>query len=202
MTGIDFLERVRAHDSDIPFVLFTGKGSEAVASDAISKGVTEYLQKSTDASQYAVLANRVENAIDRYRAERELERQRELVTRIVDSTPVAIVVHDEAGDVVVANERARDHLGMPEASLHVRAYDASEWTLHGMDGVELAAEELPVARVIDGGTPLRGERYEIAVRTTRREVVLNAEPLLSEDGDVDRVVVAFATSDEIEDFAR
>ena len=203
MTGLDFLERVRAHDPDLPFVLFTGKGSEAVASEAISKGVTEYLQKSTDASQYEVLANRVENAIDRYRAEQELERQRELVDRIVDSTPVAIVLHDETGDVVVvANRRARELLGLPEASLHVRAYDTSEWALYGPDGTEVAAGALPVSRVVSTGSALRGERYEVVAGDVDEEVVLNAEPLVDDDGRVDRVVVAFATRDGIEDFAR
>jgi len=30
--GIEFLERVRERDPDLPFILYTGKGSEAVAS--------------------------------------------------------------------------------------------------------------------------------------------------------------------------
>jgi CheY-like chemotaxis protein len=202
MTGLEFLERVRAIDSDLPFVLFTGKGSETVASEAISKGVTEYLQKSTDASQYELLANRIQNAIDRSRGEREVERQRDLIERIVESTPVGVVVHDETGDVVVANRRARDLLAMPEASLHVRAYDASEWTLCGADGTELDAAELPVARVIDTGEAIRGERYEVTTGGLCRELVLNAEPLVNDAGGVDRVVVAFECSDEIEDIAR
>jgi len=39
--GIEFLETVRKDYSDLPFVLYTGKGSEEVASDAISAGVTD-----------------------------------------------------------------------------------------------------------------------------------------------------------------
>ncbi len=44
--GIEFLEKVREMDSDFPFILYTGKGSEEIASDAISAGVTDYLQRS------------------------------------------------------------------------------------------------------------------------------------------------------------
>ncbi|PSP89924.1 HTR-like protein, partial [Halobacteriales archaeon QS_4_66_20] len=43
--GIDFLEAVRDEFPELPFILFTGKGSEEVASDAISAGATDYLQK-------------------------------------------------------------------------------------------------------------------------------------------------------------
>ncbi|MFB6281060.1 MAG: response regulator, partial [Haloferacaceae archaeon] len=40
--GIEFLETVREDHPELPFVLYTGKGSEEVASDAISAGVTDY----------------------------------------------------------------------------------------------------------------------------------------------------------------
>jgi hypothetical protein len=45
-------------------VLFTGKGSETVASEAISAGVTDYLQKGTGTDQFVILANRIENAVE------------------------------------------------------------------------------------------------------------------------------------------
>ncbi|MFB6269581.1 MAG: response regulator [Halobacterium sp.] len=81
--GIELLEAVRDDYPDLPFVLFTGKGSEEVASDAVSAGVTDYLQKETGTDQYTVLANRVENAVDRFRSERALaERNRRLETLI------------------------------------------------------------------------------------------------------------------------
>jgi len=41
--GIEFLETIREKYPDLPFVLYAGKGSEAVASDAIAAGVTDYL---------------------------------------------------------------------------------------------------------------------------------------------------------------
>ena len=50
--GIEFLESVREMHPDLPFILYTGRGGEEVASDAISAGVTEYLQKETGTSQY------------------------------------------------------------------------------------------------------------------------------------------------------
>jgi PAS domain S-box-containing protein len=81
--GLEFLEAVREDYPDLPFVLFTGKGNEEIASEAISAGVTDYLQKDVGTDQYAVLANRVRNAVDHERSKRALgERDRRLTTLI------------------------------------------------------------------------------------------------------------------------
>ncbi|WP_281195214.1 GAF domain-containing protein [Halorubrum sp. F4] len=83
--GIEFLEAVREAHPDLPFVLYTGKGSEEVASDAIASGVTDYLQKESGTSQYTVLANRVTNAVEQYRTGQraaELDRIRTLASDI------------------------------------------------------------------------------------------------------------------------
>jgi PAS domain S-box-containing protein len=82
--GLEFLTAVREQGCELPFILFTGHGNEAVASEAISAGVSDYLQKGTGTEQYEVLANRIRNYAAQYRAEREIERARrryELVAR-------------------------------------------------------------------------------------------------------------------------
>ncbi|MFT4882667.1 MAG: PAS domain S-box-containing protein [Natronomonas sp.] len=83
--GIEFLEAVRADYPDLPFILFTGKGSEDVASDAISAGVTDYLQKGSGTEQYELLANRVLNAVEQHRSQQraaKLDRIRTLASDI------------------------------------------------------------------------------------------------------------------------
>ena len=81
--GIEFLEQVREEWPDLPFILFTGKGSEELASDAISAGVTDYIQKQNTAGQYELLANRIENAVQARRETQRAERQEELM-RLVE----------------------------------------------------------------------------------------------------------------------
>jgi PAS domain S-box-containing protein len=83
--GIAFLEAVREDDPDIPFVLYTGQGSESVAGDAISAGATDYLRKSAGTDQFTILANRIRNAVEQYRATRraaDLDRVRALVSTV------------------------------------------------------------------------------------------------------------------------
>jgi PAS domain S-box-containing protein len=73
MDGLEFLKAVREEYPDLPFILYTGKGSEEIASQAISAGVTDYLQKGSGTNRYTLLANRVTNAVEKHAAEKELQ---------------------------------------------------------------------------------------------------------------------------------
>lgn len=105
--GIEFLEAVRKRWPDLPFILYTGKGSEEVASEAISAGVTDYLQKSTGTEQYTVLANRIVNAVESHRSQQALaERNRDLerYEHMIDSMQEAACIYDEEGRFELVNE--------------------------------------------------------------------------------------------------
>jgi PAS domain S-box-containing protein len=71
--GIELLKTVREMYPDLPFILFTGKGSEEVASRAISAGVSDYLQKRSGTEQYELLAGRIVAHVERTRAQRKLK---------------------------------------------------------------------------------------------------------------------------------
>jgi CheY-like chemotaxis protein len=94
MDGLELLRYVRQMDPNIPFILFTARGSEEIASDAVSEGVTDYFRKRRGEEQWRVLANRIENVAARYRAEQAVHRRedalRELTRTVIDSvsTPV------------------------------------------------------------------------------------------------------------------
>jgi len=116
--GIEFLQQVRETHPDLPFLLFAGKGSEAVASDAISAGVTDYLQKRGGREQYELLANRITRAVEQYRTERELERQNDLFRKAQDIANVGAWEYDaETEEYYVTDQVLKIH-GLPaEAKL-------------------------------------------------------------------------------------
>lgn len=60
--GLELLRRIRTSHPNLPFILFTGKGSEEIASEAISLGVTDYLQKG-GSETFEILAKRIESAV-------------------------------------------------------------------------------------------------------------------------------------------
>ncbi|MXR53016.1 PAS domain-containing protein [Halovenus sp. WSH3] len=115
-TGIDFLKAVRAERPDLPFVLYTGAGSEQVAAAAVSADATAYLRRDDD--QFAALAERITEAVERRRAARDAERADRRSTRpreraVRDSVLRAqqeavidgILIVDETGEIVTYNDR-------------------------------------------------------------------------------------------------
>jgi len=69
-TGIELLKEVRTEYPELPFILFTGKGSEEIASQAFSAGATDYLQKKGGTGQHELLANRIQNTVKQYQTTR------------------------------------------------------------------------------------------------------------------------------------
>jgi PAS domain S-box-containing protein len=109
--GIEFLEAVREEYPELPFILYTGKGSEEVASEAISAGVTDYLQKESGTDHYAVLANRITNVVESYQSRQRLtERNRDLrrYKDLLNSMNEAACIYDEDGRFVLVNEYLAD----------------------------------------------------------------------------------------------
>ncbi|WP_439025771.1 PAS domain-containing protein [Haloarchaeobius sp. DT45] len=119
MDGLEFLAAVRQHDPDLPFVLFTGKGSEEIASDAIEAGVTGYLQKKGCREQYALLANRIEQAVAHYRAEQNAERS----LRALEHAGEGIAFLDDEGTFIYVNEVFADLHGYDRQTLIGESFD-------------------------------------------------------------------------------
>ncbi|EMA64621.1 PAS domain-containing response regulator [Halorubrum lipolyticum] len=115
--GLSFLERVRERDPEVPFVLFTGKGSEEIASEAISAGVTDYIQKRSGTDQYTVLANRVRNAVDQARSRAALAASQERLSRFIEQSPLGTIEYDEGFRIVRVNPAAEAILGYSESEL-------------------------------------------------------------------------------------
>ena len=104
--GLDLLADVRERFPDLPFILYTGKGSEEIAAQAINAGVTGYLQKGGP-DQHRRLANRVKHAAHEYRAKIESERY-STVLRALDY-PIYVVNADAEFEYV--NEAFLDLVG-------------------------------------------------------------------------------------------
>jgi PAS domain S-box-containing protein len=171
--GIEFLERVRSEYGDIPFILFTGKGSEEVASDAISAGVSDYLQKNGGTDQYEVLANRVENLVGRYRAERRME-------TYLETSPDGIVVAGRDGVINRVNRRVEELFGYDRAELVGEPIEVLVperfREAHVADREGYAAR--PTARPMGAGRGLSGRHRD----GTEVPVDVSLSPMYLEDG--------------------
>ncbi|SNR40033.1 PAS domain S-box protein [Halorubrum vacuolatum] len=122
--GIDFLEAVRETHPEIPFILFTGRGSEEVASEAISKGVTDYLQKGTGTEQYELLANRITNVVEKNRVEHDLRASQRQLSLFIEQSPLGILTYDREFTITGVNQVGQEILGYDEAELR-----GESWTV-------------------------------------------------------------------------
>lgn len=112
MSGIELLERVRAREESLPVILFTGKGTEEVASRAISAGVTDYLQKETGTDQYSVLANRIEKAVEKRRQEQQAAKLRHRFAVVLETMKAAVFLKKPDGRYLLMNDACRELLGV------------------------------------------------------------------------------------------
>jgi PAS domain S-box-containing protein len=121
--GLAFLDAVREDHPNLPFILFTGKGNEEIASRAISAGVTDYLQKDRGTGQYAVLANRIRNAVDQYRSQRELEASQKRLSLFVEQSPLGVLEYNSDFEIVGLNEAGEEILGYSEEELRGETWE-------------------------------------------------------------------------------
>jgi DNA-binding NtrC family response regulator len=85
--GLEFLSAVRAEYPEVPFVRYTGRGGEAVASTLRSEEVTDALQEGGGVVQYAILANRITNAVERRRTDVDRRRPPDAIETAAEGSP-------------------------------------------------------------------------------------------------------------------
>jgi PAS domain S-box-containing protein len=181
-TGIEFLEALRETHPDLPFILFTDQGSEAIASNAISAGVTDYLQKETGPEQYKLLANRIVNGVESARAKKVAKRSQVRLETLSAAFPDVAFYIDETG-------RYRDVLAGSESPL---LYDEAEALigerLHDGLPTETADRFLEtVTRSLETDS-LQTLEYELEVQSGWKWFEARVAPLSATDTEADMVV--------------
>lgn len=127
---------------------------------------------------------------ERVRMEEALRRERDLVARIMQTSPVGIVVMDRQGQITFANEQVKKVTGLANDDMIGRRYGDPMWRVTENDGSPLPDEKLPFPTVMSTGRPIYGlqQCVELAGRP-RFFISMNAAPLFDDHGEVDGVVV-------------
>ncbi|WP_435362709.1 response regulator [Haloarchaeobius sp. DYHT-AS-18] len=161
--GLDLLESVREYDPSIPFVLFTGRGSEQVASDAISAGVTDYLQKGSGTEQFELLANRIEKAAEAYRTRAAFEETERMVSTLISNLPGMVYrcLNEPMWPMEFVSEGCLDLTGYHPEQLEGKDILWGEDIILDVDQEEIWEE---VQRALDTAEP-----FEVTYRIRRRD---------------------------------
>ncbi len=182
--GIEFLKTVRGAHPELPFILFTGKGSEEIASEAVSAGVTDYLQKGSATSQYTVLANRISNVVEQYRSRRAIEETEQKLSQLAEHTDDILFMFDgQLRELLFFNSAYEEIWGAPAEELQEDPEAFLEY-IHPEDRERVTAA---MAR------NLEAESTEIEYRVNRpdggqRWVLAETKPIPDGDGGIERIV--------------
>ncbi len=106
MDGMKLLEEIRNRGNNTPFIVFTGRGSEKVAKEALNIGADRYLQKGGDPkSQYGVLADAILQKIEHWHSKIKYE-------NLFETTPELISQVSEDGTILTANQSFADSFNL------------------------------------------------------------------------------------------
>ncbi|MHA2246117.1 MAG: response regulator [Candidatus Hodarchaeales archaeon] len=95
MDGLELLSRLRDQNNDIPVIIFTGRGREEVAINALNLGASYYIDKGGDPqSQFIELRHVIQQVVKHKRIEKALSENMERYRIIFDESPVSLWEED------------------------------------------------------------------------------------------------------------
>lgn len=140
MDGIELLKKIKEMGISIPFILFTDKGREEVAIDALNNGAEFYIQKGgpTEA-QFAELSNMIIRSVRSSHVEEELFRSEESYKQLVECANVIIMERDLDGKIIFMNEFGLNFFHYSEEELVGRNVVGSIVSKRDSKGNDMAA---------------------------------------------------------------
>jgi PAS domain S-box-containing protein len=129
---------------------------------------------------------------EREQAQEELRRERDLVSRIMETSSMGIIILDRQGQIVYANPEAAKIGRTDLESLVLLDYDDPRWRIIGENGQPRPPERRLFNRALNAGEPIVGEQLTIQGEGGRRwSVSASITPLTDESGHVTRLVIMF-----------
>ena len=113
MDGIELLKALRERGDETPYIVFTGKGREAVAMDALNSGADLYIQKGTDIrAQFTELLMMIRKLASHHRYSLEEKERRDIQDLLLETDIVALVAFDVDGKISLWNRGAERITGL------------------------------------------------------------------------------------------
>jgi len=131
--GLEFLADLRAEEYNIPFIIFTGRGREEIAIQALNLGADYYLQKGGDVrSQFSELINLIKKTIERKKAEISIRKSEEKFSKAFQYSFNSIWISRlRDGVIIEINNNFTEMLNYSRNEIVNNTYlDNSVWAKH------------------------------------------------------------------------
>ena len=108
--GIELAESIRQQNEDIPIILFTGRGSEEIASRATRAGVSDYIPVRSGRDNFTLLSARIRTLTEAARKRMEAERMTRRFRRTLERATDAIYAVDSDWRIEYMNEKMAERV--------------------------------------------------------------------------------------------
>ena len=118
-----------------------------------------------------------------------LKKERDLVAKIMETSPVGITMVSSEGRISFANTQAEKILGIARQEIAERTYNAPGWRITDLEGEPFPEEKLPFRQVLDTGKPVFNVRHAVEKPDGQTAYLsINSAPLFDERGRIDGMV--------------
>ena len=187
-TGLDLLRESQTLNIRAPMILLTGQGDHEIDLEAMKAGAADYLVKGQLTSN--ALERAMRYAIEGKRAEERLRLDRDLISRIMETSPVGIVVANQAGKITFANHQAEEVLCLAKDAIEQGTCSVLDWHMTDAEGNPLPGQEQPLKNVLESGKPVQDIHHVIDRSDGHRTLLsTNATPLFDAAGKIDGMVI-------------
>lgn len=129
------------------------------------------------------------NIDKRKKVETELQRERDLMGSIMETSPMGILVIDNDGRIIFANDQAARVHGVAREDIIGRQHNDPVWKITSHDGSPFPRERLAFNRVMKIRNAVLDIRHAIHWPDGRRVLLsINASPLFAPNGEIKKVV--------------
>jgi PAS domain S-box-containing protein len=116
----------------------------------------------------------------------------QLLLKIFETSPVAIVVLNRDGMIYMANPQAEKTLNLKRNDLTQRSFDDKRWTITDFEGNKLPSEKNPFAIVKNTGNPISNSQVTITLENGSHIFLnINAAPFIDDRGEFDGIIAYF-----------
>ena len=181
-------------DSQLPMTVFSGLAApmrhraELAGIIWLGHDRADQTFSEEDVETLVMFASQAALVIANARQHRDVQRARADLETLVNTAPVGVVVVDATtGAMVSANQEARrlvEVLGPGQSPAELLA----ALTLHRADGREVSLSDFALAEALRAGETVRGEEITLSLGDRSVTTLLNATPIRTESGELERYV--------------
>jgi PAS domain S-box-containing protein len=191
MTGIDIARHIIQQQPDMPVLMVTGAGSEEVAVEALTHGISDYVIKGSQAVYLETIPRAISKLLESARLKREKEAAEQALKMsearyrtLLESMPVSVLELDLSGRILSANASGLAIIG-PDLVANPSS--------RGVVGILDTEDQDRIARLLSLAAGGNAQIFEFSIQPDDEihHYAGGFQPVVSDSGNVEKLICTF-----------